>query len=775
MKTAKKIVLLWLCIFLLVPARIVSAEQSTGATNWTISNIRLEHTVIEFQISGVPSAQEATVIIETDDYFSSEETEKVHYEIPFAISSSTEKIRVEIPSGGYLQAGYYRIYVEDTDGKRTSERTASLYEHYYYFGYELYPNWAEITNDNDVTYNIRLIAGFENYDVRVEPYSTQVIYYPSQEIDTIIEIMCWDDYGCSQSRTATVENEKLSLPTLRVFKDSIAADFVSLSENERVGALVEGVVYYSEYGEGEDTYYSTIPNFITFPQVSQETETIDVWIESKNGSKSKLYKEEIEACRLDYCDITYDAFLSQATGAVADNSYGNRITRVSTMIEGVEYSCNVEADGTFKLTYPKQSSYKEITLKFSCAHGCYMELEEWIWNSLEYKDCDIVALISKATGEIYEDCRLVAKIGNEVYYSEYATDAQVVTVVYPQQKPGTKVLFWYEKKDTSQSEIFTVPISDRKYYLSVDARTGSLKGQVEAEWDNESDYKVYVKAGGQEYECLMTRSDWSYDNEYDFSCKYPLQKVGGKIQVIVRDSDGYEYVENIVLKNIKPSLSIKRIDTSTTKVQGRTVANSNITVKVGNKTYRGKANNNGEFSIKIKSKKAGTKVSVSVVSPEGYTNQTTKKIEKTFGYTELSKYVYRTSTTAKIIVYGGNKGDKLKIKIGSKTYTKKIKKNKKKQIVSVKIRKASAGTNIKMLLYDKFGKKKSSDTSMVYLGDRIYVGMSVHDVVLTTWGLPDRKNDWGTGSLQWVFSSGSSTLYAYISNGKVVSIQHLNY
>lgn len=55
------------------------------------------------------------------------------------------------------------------------------------------------------------------------------------------------------------------------------------------------------------------------------------------------------------------------------------------------------------------------------------------------------------------------------------------------------------------------------------------------------------------------------------------------------------------------------------------------------------------------------------------------------------------------------------------------------------------------------------------------MGMSAKDAVLTTWGAPVRRNNWGTGTLQWVFESGSSTLYAYIRNGRVTSIQHLNY
>lgn len=62
---------------------------------------------------------------------------------------------------------------------------------------------------------------------------------------------------------------------------------------------------------------------------------------------------------------------------------------------------------------------------------------------------------------------------------------------------------------------------------------------------------------------------------------------------------------------------------------------------------------------------------------------------------------------------------------------------------------------------------------MVYFGDSIYVGMTAEEACLTTWGTPQRNN-WG-GLIQWVYQSGSTTLYVYIQDGRVVYIQKLNY
>ena len=394
---------------------------------------------------------------------------------------------------------------------------------------------------------------------------------------------------------------------------------------------------------------------------------------------------------------------------------------------------------------------------------------------------------TKTYDEVVKGCRIAVKIGSTVYYSDYATsEMQKVFVTYPKQKSGQKIEVWYEIEDAAQSPVFRTNIPTREYEISANVRTSSISGKVEGmdEDENMCDYTIYVKVGGKEYKCQQKRRVEDYYDEddpdswpfsYDFTCNFPIQKVGSSIEVIVRDNQDYEFTESFVMKNIKPSLTFRKLDTSSTKIEGSTVAKSKLTIKIGKKKYAGKANKKGNFSFKIKPQKAGTKIVVSVVSPEGYTNTKTGKISKTYGYPELTRYIYRTSTSAKITVIGGNKKDKLKVSIGGKTYTKKLKSNKRRQKITLKIRKPKTGAKIKITLYDRFGKKKDSCTSKVYIGNRIYVGMSAKDAVLTTWGAPVRRNNWGTGTLQWVFESGSSTLYAYIRNGRVTSIQHLNY
>lgn len=797
-----KIIALLLCICMILPGTppAIAAEKQ-GAETWKLSSIKLSHTSVSFQISSVESAQNAILCIQTSDYYSSLDKEDITtYEIPFSITSSTENITVDIPNGGYLTPNhYYDVYVKDTNGKQSLKSRPYLDKHNYWMSFKAYPNRVVIENESTAFYHASATVGFQEYKIDLDAKETGVIEYPNQAIGTLIELKWWDGYGCSNKYTVKVENENLNLPLLYAWKDSVTAWYPNMTENERIAVEAEGKTYYSSYGAEN----KIISDFVTYPQVSDSTSKVKIWIESKNGSKSIPREYDIQECKLNDCEKTCHAFPSEATGNVKSNDYGHSIVRVAITIDNKEYSCDVANDGTYCLKYPEQNSYSSINIRFIDKHGCEISSNYTVNNSLYNEENDITALLSRAYADVHYGVRIAVKIDGQIYYSDYAPyinsfATSRVTASYPMQKPGKKISVWYEKADTSKSPIYEVTLTERKYHISANVRTSSITGEVQ----ESRDYDVYVQVSGKEYKCTTKKIDYysedddeysssNYDDEDDddtdlgedeeddyyvfFSCNFPKQKVGDTIKVIVRDNDGYEYSKSFVMHNIKPKLSLKKIDTATTTVQGTTVAKSTLTIKVGNKNYKGKADKYGNFAIKIKSKKAGTGVTVKVVTPEGYTNSKTTKIIKAYGYAELSNYVLRTSTKANFTVKYGTKGDKLEIKIGDNIYIKKLKSNKKKQKIAFGIKKAAAGSKIKITLYDKFGAKKAVDSDMVYYGTKIFVGMSAHNATLTTWGKPVRRNDWGTGYKQWVFESAYSTLYAYIKNGKVCSIQHLNY
>ena len=92
-------VMAWImCLSILLQAVPVAAAENDTLNTWQLSNVKLEHTTVEFQLRGVESAQDASVVIENTELYTSENNTFV-CEIPFSISSSTERISLSVPDG----------------------------------------------------------------------------------------------------------------------------------------------------------------------------------------------------------------------------------------------------------------------------------------------------------------------------------------------------------------------------------------------------------------------------------------------------------------------------------------------------------------------------------------------------------------------------------------------------------------------------------------------------------------------------------------------------
>ena len=249
------------------------------------------------------------------------------------------------------------------------------------------------------------------------------------------------------------------------------------------------------------------------------------------------------------------------------------------------------------------------------------------------------------------------------------------------------------------------------------------------------------------------------------------------MKVVLTDNYGYTFTKSVRIKNQPPKLRVNKVTSDSTKITGSTSAKSGslIEIWIGKKKYTTKVKKGGSFSKKIKPQKAGKSVDVWVTDKNNNYNCKFLRIKQATGKITLKGKIYQSSSSISMSITNGKKGERLKLSVGSKTYSKKLKSGKKRQNIQISLNpKASAGTVIKAVLYDKFGKRKGSAQTKVYIGDTIYTGMSAHDAQLTTWGAPVRKNDWGGGYLQWVYRSGGSTLYVYIQNGRVVSMQRFS-
>ena len=761
-------------------------ENGNGAEDWQLNGIGFSHLGVTFTLDHVSQAQEATAVI------TSEEDETIAVELPISITSASQEFRLSFPAGVFLPPGSHILTVRGQDGGSVSGSgyLRKCYMSSEVLDYDAYPMQFEADYS---PYKKGLIkkavaeVGFAEYEGVVGEDGI-VIPYPRQEIGAKVVVTLSDGYGCEITYEDTIENENLDLSDLVAYGDSVRVPhylpYWGIYPERRVAVNIGGNVYYGEYG-GEP---SNPKIAVTYPP-QQAGAKIDIWMESKNGSVSDVKTVAVKACDYEGLDLMEDFLIFARPTCfkekITANFEGQRPTLMRIWIGSQKYEGKVQADGSFEITYPYQEDGTKMILEATDAHGCSEKTSVKVRNDLagEKPDFDVEQI---STVKVY-DClapgiRLCVEVNGKVYYSEYTKKKngeefddeddiryffydtyKDVEIVYPYQKPGTTITVWYEMKNGSRTPKVSYEIPKRKVDIKIKQITatyaklqfGVVQAYFKKKWRNlyGSDMKrvyAYVNGTGKAYQ----------SDRYGRNIKYKA-KVGDSIKFVAEDTEGYTYEATGKVINIPPKIKINDITSSDTKVTGKTNKNADVTLQIGKKKYKTKSKKDGSFSVKIKPQKPKTKIKVTVKTQEGYHGSKTCKVKMAKGYISILKIVYRSSKSVACKITGAAKGDVVEVKIGAKTYTKKITSAKKTQKLTISIGSHSAGENITATYYDRYHHKKSYVKSMVYLGDTIYVGMTEQEVVLTTWGKPVRKNDYGSFK-QWVFVAGRTTLYVYI-------------
>lgn len=796
MKKMKKAILPLLCMMMLFCGAITAhaaEEISTGAENnastWSISNMSIDHRFLSFTVSDVDHAQDAVAVIQASSGGDP-------IEVPFSIRNTVDKISVSFPDGAWIPAGDYSVWITDQNGIESARHNLHVYNcgtFYSLSNVKAYPNRIMGRDYYNEIPHIYATVAFQRYEATVDKDGYFVIEYPTQPVGTVITLTGADDYGCTRTQQYTVEDKKINLPRMYIFRESIFLySYDCLPSDERLCVEAGGNTYYSDYGASA---WSKDEKIITYPAV-KDRDTITVWVESTFGSSSAKREYSISDCDLSECSYYGYSYPSKKSGTVKPDSYGHMPTTVSTTIGGITYTAQIDpASGNYVLEYPRQNYDDEMILTFSDDHGCTYRLRSYIENTLQYTEAPYsgcVWPICLYSRELPSNSRMCVEINGKVYKSETTTEyGQCVMVAYPQQPSGSKLKVWYESDDSSYLDLGEYTVRRVPYLLKVTAKTTFIEGGILLQDSYKDEAKipsVSIEISGRRYSCKVTAANESdkekysssdeYYPYYKFQCSYPKAEIDKQVKVILSDSNGYSISQNATIKNTPPKLTVKKVTSSTTKVTGSTSAKYGSLVEVftDKKTYKAKVRGDGTFSVKIKSQKPGTSIDVMVTTKDGNYNYKSLKIKQGKSSVTIRGTLYSSKSSVQVTLGSARKGDKLRLKVGSKTYTKKIKSGKKRQTITFPLSpKAAAGSTVKAVLYDKFGKKKGSDERRVYIGNTIYTGMSANDALLTTWGRPVRRNDWGNGYLQWVFVSGRTTLYVYIQNGRVVSLQKYNY
>ena len=199
-----------------------------------------------------------------------------------------------------------------------------------------------------------------------------------------------------------------------------------------------------------------------------------------------------------------------------------------------------------------------------------------------------------------------------------------------------------------------------------------------------------------------------------------------------------------------------------------------ITVKIGNKEYKGRLNN-WDYSISIPNYyKIGTSITVTYMDSDGNEQIEESSVLKNEKTTVYVYYVFAKHNKVRGYVEYAHKGDVLSIIIGNKVYSAKVKNDSKKYKFTFKIKKAKAGTKMTINLNNMYKQNLENWKWKVFTSDVVRIGMTKKQVkLLAYWSEPTKKNV-SAYSEQWCYDDdgdGWTDTYLYFWHGKVSNWQ----
>ncbi len=364
--------------------------------------------------------------------------------------------------------------------------------------------------------------------------------------------------------------------------------------------------------------------------------------------------------------------------------------------------------------------------------------------------------------------------GDGTGFSYTSDNPAVATVdadgVIRAKAPGTAIITVKTVGSKTFGEVSTtvtvnVGQSSTEFFLVIAERKGM--GAFISKLPDEKIVKATVTVGGETYPCKII------DDEITVAldAPYPQQKLGEKIIITAEDDSGKVITTEGTVENAEVYIKVNNIYDKTSTIVGEAALGATVKTVLDGKTYKTVADKrSGEFELKIPKQKFGKKIKITVTNDYGSSTSITKTVKKRKSANlEIYKYVYKSSKYAYVECSNVSAGDMIKIKIGGKTYKKKINQSKKLLKTKVYIGTHAAGTKISASLYNSRGQKLDSYSDMVYFGNKLYVGMTSKQALLTTWGKPVSKATY-YGIKEWVYRSGNQVVYVYISGGKVIDL-----
>lgn len=291
---------------------------------------------------------------------------------------------------------------------------------------------------------------------------------------------------------------------------------------------------------------------------------------------------------------------------------------------------------------------------------------------VEVKDVTPPSLYVYRFGDSNEYLYGVSEIGAEIYVlkdglligTTIVVGDQDFKVEIPRQLAGTKLTVI--SKDNAGNETKTeIVVEDvtsptKPVVDTVTDKSNVVTGKAEALTTVQVQIGTSVVGTGQA------------DINGSFSIKIPVQVAGTVIKVTAKDAAGnISASTNVTVKDVIPPAvpKVNGVTNKTSTISGKTEKAATVTVKIGTKTYSGKADEFGSYKLSIPIQNAGTVISVTAKDVAGNTSAT-----RTVTVTRVAPnvpVVNAVNNKAASVTGKTEKYATISVKIGTKTYSSK--------------------------------------------------------------------------------------------------------
>ncbi|UZW15008.1 Ig-like domain-containing protein [Clostridium pasteurianum] len=439
---------------------------------------------------------------------------------------------------------------------------------------------------------------------------------------------------------------------------------------------------------------------------TEQAQKIDINIQTITGFISKTDNEDyykIYVAKPESITFKLKSYIGNLYFEIYD-SMGNNVGYTEYIYNGSEFtpklSTIVESvdKGTYyiKVSGSSYSSY-EATGKYILNVQCKdLIVTQPLINEVNNKSTTI-------TGKTIANGTVTVKIGSKAYTGK-SNSKGAYSIKIPVQKESSKLYVTVKNSYGYSSSTKIVTVLDRiapsaPAVNTITTTSKTITGKTEA------NATVIAYVGNKQIGSAKA------DKNGNYSIKIATQKVRTKVSVVAVDgAKNKSSAKTVTVALIPGQPSVNEVNNKSAAVSGKTIANGTVAVKIGSKTYTGKSNSKGAYSIKIPVQKAGAKLYVTVKNSYGHSSSTKTVIAvdriapsapAVNTITTASKAITgKTETNSTVIAYIGNK------QIGSA----KADKNGK---YTIKIANQKSGTKVNVVSVDGAKNRSAARISVV--------------------------------------------------------------